>query len=460
MAGSISSLGAGSGTLTSEVITKLKEADESQVIKPYETKIENNKTQTSDLSTLKKLAESVQDLTDSLSGEMNYLGRSTEVTGNNATVTVEAGAAVQDFTLEVHSLAQKQISQSKEQFASEDTALGKSGTLSLKIDGKDYNIKIKDTMSLKDIKNAIFDGTDEKVIGSSINVGSTDGKPFSLVLKSVKSGESNSFEVTNDMGFGLKDVQKAQNAEFEYNGVSIMRDTNKIDDLMSGVTINLKEAGTKNDDGTYSNATTSVNITQDTSSVLENVDKFVEKYNELISNLNAVTQYDSDEGVRGTFQGNSEMNSIKYTIKNALVNNVSGILSDYGFDVQRNGTIEYDKSDLEAKIKKDPKDVQEFFQGVKKTDTTEKKTGLFESLDDAMDSLLTTKNGLFKLAEDDLSDRATRLKESMERAQSRLDKKYKIMEKQFASYDSMMTNYTNGFASLKYAMQAATSSSS
>lgn len=451
MAGSISSLGIGSGTLTSDVLDKLKKADEKGRITPFETKIKANETQQSDIKTLKNLTNELKSISGLLSGEMGYLDVETSTNGSSATVTAEAGTRIQDFTLNVTQLAQKQISQSQG-FSSETSALGQNGNLSFHIDGKDYTVEINDTMNLKDIKDAIFDKTDGKIVASSLNTGGSD--PFSLVLRSSESGASNGFTITDSSNlFGFSDKQTAQDAKFEYDGVEITRSSNKVDDLIVGVSIQLNEAEERDvGNNITKSGKTSVSITQKTTDILGNVEKFVEKYNELITNLNTVTGYDAEKKTRGTFQGNSEVNDIKTQIRNSLMQ-TGGAMSDFGIEMQRNGELTLDKAKLQDQANKDFSKVKEFFQGTTKADGSVDKVGIFSSIDKTLKNITSSKDGLFKLVESDLKSKSKNLTKELTDAKQNLEDKYSIMAKRFASYDAMISKMNAGFSSLKMMIQ-------
>lgn len=452
MAGTISSLGLASGTLTGDVIDKLKAADKAKQVTPYEKKIKNNETRTSDLNTLKKMANELKSLADNLSSETNYLDVNAKTTGDFASVTAQAGARVQSFDLNVGQLAQKQIDQSKG-FASETGALEMEGSLKFKIGEKTYEVEVKKTMNLKDVKDAIFDATEGKIIASSLKTGGAD--PFSLVLKSTETGKANEFEVLNEglaSEFGFTNKQKAQDAMFDYDGVRVTRSSNKIDDLISGVSIQLKNAGKIDADGKITDGKTTVNIEQKTSNIVENTEKFVEKYNELMRNLNTVTSFDAEKKVRGTFQGNNEINSIKQQIRNSLLV-TNGSMESFGFTLERSGEIKFDKSKLEHQIKTDFSKVKDFFQG-----TTEN-PGMFAKAKNTLYDLTTSNNGLFKLVEDDLKTNTKNLAAELKSAQKNLDSKYEIMTRQFAAYDAMISKMNASFASMKMMIQQSMKSS-
>lgn len=118
---SLTSLGLGSsGVLSYDLIDKLRAADESGILKPIDNKLTTNTSKKSDLSILTGLTTSLQSVTKSLSEELSYLKRTTTVSDSSISVTASAGSTIQDFSIHVNTLAQRDIYQSKA-FSSESS---------------------------------------------------------------------------------------------------------------------------------------------------------------------------------------------------------------------------------------------------------------------------------------------------------------------------------------------------
>ncbi len=163
----------------------------------------------------------------------------------------------------------------------------------------DIGIKVGTTFSINgkdfvvDDKTTITSFTEEL---SKMGVGASfDANHGRFYINSSKSGEANNFELTssdNDaleiLGLG-KDATKvdAQDAIIEYNGVEYTGASNTFE--INGLTITAasvtgkydKETGTFTDD-----APISISISQDTDKMYDSIKKFVNKYNELIEEMN------------------------------------------------------------------------------------------------------------------------------------------------------------------------------
>ena len=366
MSGSLSNIGLGSnGALSYDIIEQLREVDEKNQIKPIDNKIELNNTKIKDLSVLSTLTASLKGATSSLSNETAYLQRKSSVTGNAVSINASAGTAIQDFSIDVTQLAKQDITQSKSFTSMTSTFTTEANdTININIDGQDYTIDVTSSTTLSELKDKINDATDGKVVASILNVGGDE--PYELVVKSAKTGADQDITITSTgsavADLGLNEIQTAKDAKFTFDGVEVTRSKNTFDDLIVGVEITLeKEAESSN-----------VSITQDTQDILSGLEDFVSKYNDLISNLNEATKYDTETRASGTFQGVSQITTMKSDINRMLlsVDSEGRTLEEFGISLNESGMLEFKKSTFEEKMSSDPDGVKEFFVGGTTYDTT------------------------------------------------------------------------------------------
>lgn len=436
MPSALSTLGLGSsGALSFDVIDQLRAVDDKAQVKPIENKIDLNTTQQKDLSSLSILAASLKSVTSSLSSESSYLKTATSVSGESASVVVSDGVADQKFSLVVTDLAQSQILQSKA-FANEtDTFATVNDTININIDGKDYGIDVTASTTLLDFKNMIFEKTDGKVTASLLNVGGAT--PFKLIFKSTDTGDTQNMTITSTgttaTNLTLTQVQPAQNAAFTYNGVDIVRQSNSIDDLLVGVSIELKDIGTSN-----------VSISNDTSPIKTNIEEFVSKYNDLINNLSEATKYDPETNTKGVFQGVSEIVGIKSSINRIVFafDAQGGNLAEYGVTLNSNGLLELDSETLDAKIAADPQGMQDYFRG------SGENLGVFAKLNDTLAGLVSDKDSVLSSYSTTLGNQQKSLEQDRLDTIAKLDSRYEIMTKKFAAYDSIIGKLNAQFSSL------------
>lgn len=409
-----SQLGVGSGNILSwDTIDKLKEADTKALVKPLETKIQDNLTKQKDLTAITTLLSTFKANVSNLTSDNTYLRRDANATGSGSvSVTANAGVAEQNMSLSVQQLATQDIYQSKTFEYSNSNVFSSNVSFGINIGGEDYVIDADSSTTLEDLANLINEKTGGKVQAKILNVGGAAGaESFRLVIQSAETGAANTMSFyaitsgasgttgTSDdktleaLGFYFdkststgtdKDshgntitkltlkkpeqlteeekknagsqLETAKDAKFKYNGIDITRSSNKVDDLILGVSLTLNKV---DKDG----ESTNVNITQSTEGILEDIKAMVESYNSLINNINEATKYDSETGLAGTFQGVREITSIT-TELNKIINGVSKdgkSLADFGITLTKDGLLTLDSSVLNDMINTKFDEFKSFF---------------------------------------------------------------------------------------------------
>lgn len=197
MAGTINSLGIGSGVLTSDIIEKLKANDEKLTVTPIDNKITLTNQKNEALSLLESLMTSFKSSASALATSTVFDKRS--VTGNTdgISVTADNGVAVTSFTISETSLAKQNVLEAKGFSALDETIALGSGTLNINVDGTDYKIAYTNATTLEDLKNAINDTAGDGVEASILQTGSD---AYSLVLASKSTGVDQSITLSDLSG--------------------------------------------------------------------------------------------------------------------------------------------------------------------------------------------------------------------------------------------------------------------
>ena len=405
-----------SSILTQDVIDGLKDADESVQIKPLTLKIDKNTKKQADITALTTLVSTLKTSYADVANETAMLKRTVSAAGSGSvTANVEAGVAEQTVRLSVSQLAQVDSYQSKG-FKSRSEALTgitKEESLTLSVGDKSVDIKVGASTTLEDIINQINDGAGDAIKASIVNTGGENG--YKMILQSKESGEKNQikFSVKGDqaaadgakdvlkaLGFNAtekavtdekgnttgfdftldftgseaKQLQKAQDAKFNFNGIDITRSSNSVDDLIVGVTFNLNNVDEKNST-TGALKESVITIGKDTDAVVKSLKSMVTAYNDLISNISTATSYDRENGVAGTLNGMSEITGIKRKLQNLFESSNSDgkSLQSFGFSFTEKGVLSVDESKLKDTISKDYEGFKSFF-----TNSTEyKNAGVF-----------------------------------------------------------------------------------
>jgi flagellar hook-associated protein 2 len=430
MAGALSTLGLGSqGVLTNDLLDQLKEADKTATITPIENKQKSLKLQQAGLTGLKDAISDLSDLATSLSDLSLYQSKSSNVTGDSVTIEASASAKTQEFDLNVLSLATRDIQQSTG-FASKTDTLS-AGSMHLEIDGSSYDVTIEDTDTLESLAEKISDATEGKISASILNVGGDT--PYTMVLKSTETGASNNITTSGDISF-TRIGSGAQDASLEIDGIAVTSATNEISNLVDATTITLTKTGESH-----------ISITQDSEKIVEKMQEFVTKYNELIDSVKTMTNYDPDTKVAGVFSGSSEIRGMMAPLNDIFftaINDSGKMIEDFGLSADRSGKLTLDKDKFTKSLEDDSQSVQNFFVG-EGTDE-----GIFRQMNGELFEIGTSSDGILKTLKANYDEKSKSLIESLEKAQERLDNKYEIMQKKFASYDAVIGRLSNESATL------------
>jgi len=450
--GALSSLGIGSGTLTYDIIDKLKNADTASMITPIDNKLSEVKDKESALTTITTLTATLKTAVVDLADSTFFEKRKVTVNGKDVTVKANDGVAVQDINLKVSQLAQTDIKQSKGFTSETSSVVDKDTTMTIDINGNSYNIDVKAGTTLEELRDQINETTEGNVVASILNTGGDT--PYSLILKSSETGSSQAITVsydadgdstTNDDFLNLTNVQDAQDAKFNFNGIDITRSKNTVDDLIVGVTFEL--TGASGEDNRIS-------IQRDVEGIADMVSEFVSAYNNWNSNLTEVTKFDPDGGTSGVFQGDSTIRRLLSDVKYALFNSeVDGKgAGTYGITVNQDGILSFDRVAFIDELNSNPEQAVKVF--------TSDIGGVFSSLNDTLKNATDTSTGYLGIFEQQLKTEEDHLSDERERSLEMLNKKYDIMAMQFAAYDEMINNMNSSYQSLQMAIDTQLASKS
>ncbi len=229
-------------------------------------------------------------------------------------------------------------------------------------------------MSLNDLKDEINSlGLD--VTATVIQYGTDD---YRLALTSDETGEDNGFNVSaaGTTVPTFTDTVTAQNAQVYVNtdpgvGDFITRSTNTIDDIIEGVTLTLEEA----DD----TKTTVLTVSSDSGAVKENIQTFVDAFNDAMEFLNGHFTYDQENERAGVLSGEAAARKIKEDLLTLASSSMSGAAAsdDYtsfaliGVELTRQGTMEIDDTTLDDVLANNLDSVMRVFKNVGTSDSSQ-----------------------------------------------------------------------------------------
>lgn len=244
-----------------------------------------------------------------------------------------------------------------------------------------------------------------------------------------------------------------QNAILRINGTSLVSTSNTVTSdvtRIDGVTINLKRANTEED------GTTTLNISQDTSGLIDALKNFVTAYNETIEQIGTVTANGAD------LHGESSLTSLKNTLRSYVngSNNTNGgiykLLSEVGISTTSadsnnlstdTSSLNFDEDKFLKALEENPDSVKSILAG---------ENGIFSMIEDTVELSLKAVSGYFDIKTSTLDsdikkaeEKITKKNSSIDTYKAQLEKKFKAMEtmisKMQQNYQSF-TNYTSSLA--------------
>ncbi|WP_162964914.1 flagellar filament capping protein FliD [Helicobacter pylori] len=266
----------------------------------------------------------------------------------------------------------------------------------------------------------------------------------------LNAGMVQSYEASQNTLFMSKNLQKASDSEFTYNGVSITRPTNEVNDVINGVNITLEQT-------TEPNKPAIISVSRDNQAIIDSLKEFVKAYNELIPKLDEDTRYDADTKIAGIFNGVGDIRAIRSSLNNVFsysVHTDNGVesLMKYGLSLDDKGVMSLDEAKLSSALNSNPKATQDFFYGSDSKDMGGREIhqeGIFSKFNQVIANLIDGGNAKLKIYEDSLDRDAKSLTKDKENAQELLKTRYNIMAERFAAYDSQISKANQKFNSVQ-----------
>ena len=266
----------------------------------------------------------------------------------------------------------------------------------------------------------------------------------------------------------------ADDAIIKYEGITITRPTNDIDDVVPDVTLHVHEKTER---------TATINIKEDKESAKDALITFVGKYNQVIAEMNVLTSnkpevvteldYLSDEEQEkemkklGMFQGDFTLNNGKSQFQKIVSNSYN-----YGFDAditmlnqigistnasgrstgynasQLRGYLEIDEKKLDSQLEQNMSQSKDLF-GFDTDGDLIIDSGIGYELDKQLTAwtqtggIIATKNSTLKSNIDRTNSKITKLEAQLDTKEAELKSKYSTMESSLNSLEKQQTTLNN-----------------
>ena len=441
-------MGNGSGI---DIIKLARDLADVEVM-PQQDRVTRAKTDTeAAISAYAALKYNVELLTEQFNGlnDAQELATPIAVSSNTSAISIGStqGSAVSgSHQIDVTQLAASQRNRSSEYTSSTETLNS----------GSAFDITVTSNGSTQTISVDAGDDTPAGVV-AAINASGTGftatlidtdtaGTNYRIVLQG-PSGEDNAFTVssTPDLGFHAagNQLQSAANALLTVDGMIIERTSNTISDAISGVTLNLNAVASG----------TSLQVTNDTTTLKEKLKELVATYNVVQVVLNELSDPDStEEEVGGALSNDMAfVRSVRDAIYAAVTTDSStpsgdvSALRDLGIELTKTGDLSFNEATYDEVVLNNFSDVvtmlsagttnQSAYDGADQGlafDSMEVINGLMDSID-----------GIFAVREDTATQQLRTYEDRLLAIELRMEKVYQSYLKQFSVMEDLV-NTLNG----------------
>lgn len=276
-------------------------------------------------------------------------------------------------------------------------------------------------------------------------------RPFSLTIASSVGGRGGELLFdTAGLDLGFQTLTRARDALVTIGDENSARPrlvssaTNRLTDVVQGVTIDLLSA--KNEQITLS-------VAQDVDGIVENVQQFVDAYNEALDAIAEQTTFNADTLARGTLFGDSTVSTAQNRLLRTMLRSFgdSGAsvsrLSSIGLRLSSGNRLAFDEDRFRQSYQESPRAVEELF--------TRETTGFADVLQSTIDGIAQDTNGLIPRQEAVLADQKELIADRVASLNILLEAKQRRLEAQFAALETALADLQRQQSSLGVLQQIA-----
>jgi len=356
-------------------------------------------------------------------------------------VNASSAASAGNLDIVVDSLASAQTVQSTS-FTSSTAAIG-TGTLTITAGGKTSSIVVDGTNNtLSALRDAINDG-DGNVTATIVNVGAATAD-YRLILRSKNTGITNAVTVAGTLtgaadpfSGGGQIVQTAADAVFSVNGLTVRRSSNKVSDVVAGLTISLVGEGDRDGIVETTDRAAQIAVSADSSSVISSVKNLVESFNAVSKIVNDQFTLDPNTNRQGSTSGDASLRAVVARLR-AELSRPGGFgvgykyLSDVGISFQKDGSLALDEAKLSEALADDPTAVGRLFLATE--------GGIGKRIPDAVDDFVSQVDGALTFRQKGIAQSLKRIDEKVVREEDRIAAMQDRLTRQFSALEQIVSS--------------------
>ncbi|WP_260955431.1 flagellar filament capping protein FliD [Pseudomonas citri] len=462
-------LGLGSGLDTTAIVKALVDSDKAAKQGQIDRATKTNTANISAIGTLKSLLATFQSSLESLGSTTTPQFTGVAATSaNNSALTVTAGnsAVSGTYSVDVTQLATSS-KVATAAFAGGTSSLVGAGTLTISQGGKDYTLDVPADGTLQSVRDAINSTYSSSGLTANIV---TDSFGSRLVVGSTKTGAGNDISLSGIASLTADgstlmgtpsatssgSISIAKDAVFTVDGLAMTSPTNKLDNVVSGLSMTLLVANS---------GPTTVTVSTNADGLKASIQKFVDAYNAIAKAVTSLTKPTTDADgnpVSAALTGDSLPRSLLAAIRAPLSETGAGdkltVLSQLGITTnQTTGALDFDSVKFTQALndKQLGGEVQTLFTGdnglIERMQDALKpytETGKKDSNGKAVDNILTARSKNLDRIKTKLSDDQLALDRRIETLTAVLTKKYNDMDTLVGKLKATASNITSMFEAL------------
>ncbi|MFQ5649941.1 MAG: flagellar filament capping protein FliD [bacterium] len=220
---------------------------------------------------------------------------------------------------------------------------------------------------------------------------------------------------------GTSSSNSTLNSQLVVDGLTFYRDSNTINDILTGVTMTLKDVTT---------TTESLQVSVDTESVTKELQDLLDAYNDVITYLREKQAVDPDNNTRGVLAGESTYSYLRSNLRSIMTSKVSGISSgnpehlfEIGITAASDGTLSFtDSTKFESALAAGSSQVSDLFNST---------SGIAVQIKNFLNDFIKV-GGVLDDSQDSISDRMTSIDTQLARFDERLARREAQLRRQLS----------------------------
>jgi flagellar hook-associated protein 2 len=310
----------------------------------------------------------------------------------------------------------------------------------------------EDHSSLTGVADLINKDTDIGVRASIVNDGSGSDTPWRLILSLSDTGDEMKakfpyfYFIDGDDDFYLEFEREAQDAKIKLDGFDIEIKENKANDIIPGVSIDLKKA--KEGDEFQ------IKISEDKEAITQKFTDVVEKINAVLAFIKKQNTLDEKSDTSRTLGGDITLQTIESKLRRVMFTDIMTSqgpkkIGDLGLTFQRDGLIAFEAKRFDAAISKDFKAVAEILTGAMTENGPT--NGFINNIQEFVSTSIRMPEGVLQNRKKTFQSNIDQIDRKIADKQRSLDQKEQSLKDKFSRLESTISRFKNqasGLASL------------